>query len=344
MKALVWTAPERMELQEIATPTPGPCEVLVKVEVVGICGSEIEGYLGHNSLRVPPLVMGHEFCGIVVACGEGADGFKPGTRVVVNPLSACGGCNACAKRLPQLCASRRIVGIHRPGAFGEWVVVPASGVVPVSDGISPFRAALAEPLACSLRATRRAMERHPGANVVVFGAGGIGLLCAKAAKILGARAVMIIDTNPLRLDIAAATAADAVFDPRSGDPKDAAAAFGGELGVDVVVDAAGFQPTRSSAVDIVNPGGTIMNVGLGIDQTSMPVNVLIRNEIEVLGSFCYTEQDFHDAVRLLEDGRVTESGWTEIRRLDEGGRAFQELVEGKVTLGKILLAMEGERA
>ncbi|RKN65479.1 zinc-binding dehydrogenase [Paenibacillus ginsengarvi] len=346
MKALLWTGAEKMEMRELADPVCKPGEVLIRVDAVGICGSEIEGYLGHNSLRVPPLVMGHEFCGRIVAAEEGAGGstggeqkaeLAPGSRVVVNPLSACGDCASCRRGLPQLCAKRTLVGVHRPGAFGELVAVPRSAVVPVDAGMSPFRAALAEPLACSLRATRRALERHPFAGALVFGAGGIGLLCALAAKLLGASRVLIADTNAERLAAAEALGGFETANPREEDLGSRVRAVFGEGGLDAVIDAAGFQPTREAAMRLVRPGGTVMNIGLGIDDTVLPINHLIRSEIEVLGSFCYSAQDFHDAVRLLAEGRITEQGWTEVRPLEAGADAFAELVAGRVDAGKIFL-------
>ncbi|PYI50907.1 galactitol-1-phosphate 5-dehydrogenase [Paenibacillus flagellatus] len=366
MKALVWTDAERMEWRETELPARKRGEVTVRVEAVGICGSEIEGYLGHNSLRVPPLVMGHEFCGTVVeADGEtGASGAEAqgvansggraaeaavplpdtvcpplavGQRVVVNPLSACGACPSCRRGLPQLCAQRSLVGVHRPGAFGELVHVPRSAAVPVPAGMSPFRAALAEPLACSLRATRRALERHPFAGALVFGAGGIGLLCAMTAKRLGASRVLIADTNAKRLAMAAALGVGETANPREEDLADRVRDVFGAGGLDAVIDAAGFPPTREAAMRLVRPGGTVMNIGLGIDGTMLPINHLIRSEIEVLGSFCYSNQDFHDAVRLLTEGRITEEGWTEVRPLAAGGEAFADLVAGRVDVGKIVL-------
>jgi threonine dehydrogenase-like Zn-dependent dehydrogenase len=336
MKALVWTGVETMEVRDTERPVCSSDEVLIRVEAVGICGSEIEGYLGHNSLRVPPLVMGHEFCGTVVESG-GDRPVPTGQKVVVNPLLACGACPSCRRGLPQLCAKRALVGVHRPGAFGELVTVPRSAVVPVPADISPFRAALAEPLACSLRATRRALERHPFAGVLVFGAGGIGLLCAMTAKLLGASRVMIADTNAKRLAMAASLGIGETANPREEELGERVRAVFGEGGLDAVIDAAGFQPTREAAIRLVRPGGTFMNIGLGIDDTVLPINHLIRSEIEILGSFCYSQQDFHDAVRLLSEGRITEEGWTEIRPLADGGDAFAELVAGRVHVGKIFL-------
>jgi threonine dehydrogenase-like Zn-dependent dehydrogenase len=339
MKALVWEQVREMQWNEVDDPHYGKDEVVVSVEAVGICGSEIEGYLGHNSLRVPPLVMGHEFCGIVQALGSGVKDLQEGQRVVVNPLLSCGTCASCRKGLPHLCASRMIIGVHRPGAFGEWVAVPRSSIIPAPDHLSPFRAALAEPLACSLRATRRALSDNPFANVLVCGAGGIGLLSAFTAKLLGAMQVVVTDTNTKRLEIASNNGIDLAINPQEENLKEVIRASFPE-GIDVVIDAAGFQQTREAAAYLLNPGGTIMNIGLGIDATQLPVNHFIRNEIRVLGSFCYTPQDFHDAVRLLSEGAITEEGWTEIRPLSDGDQAFKDLTEGKVHKGKILLSVK----
>ncbi|BBH19750.1 galactitol-1-phosphate 5-dehydrogenase [Paenibacillus baekrokdamisoli] len=340
MKALVWNAAEKMDWEDRERPIPLVNEVLVRVEVVGICGSEIEGYLGHNSLRIPPLIMGHEFCGIVEQVGNEENKGLIGKKIVVNPLLSCGNCASCWKGMPQLCKSRRIIGIHKPGAFAEWTNVPVETAVVVPEAMSSFRAALAEPLACSLRATRRAMERHTFANVVVFGAGGIGLLCAKIAALLGASKVMIVDTNEERLKMSRSVGIEETANAREDNLEERTKQVFGSKGIDVVIDAAGFQSTRDTAMKLINPGGTFMNIGLGIDETVLPINHLTRSEIEILGSFCYTREDFQDAVDLLTTGKITEEGWTEIRPLAEGDQAFADLVAGKVTKGKILLTSQ----
>jgi len=344
MKALVWQAAERMEWLEREIPVPEPGEVLLKVEAVGICGSEIEGYLGHNSLRVPPLIMGHEFCAVVADAGRAGGRWREGGRVVVNPLLSCGVCVQCRRGRVMLCSRRQIVGIHRPGAFAHYVAVPESALIEIPDGISPYRAALSEPLACAYRATRRALRDHPLSPVVVFGAGGIGLLCAMAAKRLGASAVMIVDLNEDRLRTAASLGIDFTVNPAAADLREEVRRAFGPEGFDVAVDAAGFQPTRAMAAKLLNPGGTWMNIGLGIDDTTIPFNHLIRSEIEVLGSFCYSHDDFRQAVALLTGGRITEEGWTEIRPMSAGQQAFDDLVKGRVHAGKIFLVPDGGEA
>src|SRR3954469_16686142 len=128
MQALVWEGPRQMNLREVADPQPAAQEVLIKVIFSGICGSELGGYLGHNSLRKPPLIMGHEFSGIIEETGPSVMSFKAGDRVTANPLVTCGVCRACTTGSAQLCAQRKLLGAHLPGAFAEYVTVPQQNV------------------------------------------------------------------------------------------------------------------------------------------------------------------------------------------------------------------------
>ncbi len=331
----MWTEPNKMEIQEVSIPALQKDEVLIKVDVVGICGSEIEGFLGHNSLRVPPLIMGHEFSGVV----ENTDGSPDlmGKRVVVNPLISCGKCNRCRKGLENLCDNRLILGIHRPGAFGEYVSVPSSAVIPIPDHLNSFAASLTEPLACSLRATKRAMANHPFANVVVYGAGTIGLLSAFVAKILGAENVIVLDLNQERLNTIQESGIAHVIQSNKENVEERVKEITGQKGLDIIIDAAGFVPTRQQAIKIINPGGVIMNIGLGVDETPIPINQTIRSEITELGSFCYTKQDFHEALQLLINEQICEKIWSEVRPIENGHQSFVDLVSGNVVKSKIFL-------
>lgn len=335
MKTLLWTAPKRMEIAEAEKPVPGSGEVLIQVASVGICGSDLEGYLGHNSLRVPPLLMGHEIAGTIHETGDRTADVRIGDRVVVNPLISCNSCDSCIRGHSNLCRNRKIIGIHRPGGYAEYAVAPVGNVVAISPSLTFERASLAEPLACALRAVRRAMSAVPFANVMIVGAGPLGILSAFVSRLLGAGLIAIVDKNQARLNMARQLGFDGAFDNSAFDMEDQLRKFAGPRGIDVVIDAAGFQSTRTFAAQWVNRGGVIMNMGLGIDETVLQVNHFIRSEIDVKGSFCYTGQDFMDALRLLSDGRVTEEGWSEVRPLDAGAAAIEALVAGHA--GKILL-------
>ena len=155
MQSLVWEAPRVMNMREHEQPVPQAGEALVKVAYVGICGSELSGYLGHNALRVPPLVMGHEFAGEVVALGDGVAAKRPdlavGQLVTANPLTYCGVCPWCKQGLNQLCANRKLIGAHRPGAYAQYVTAPIEVVAALPAGMSARIGALTEPVAVAVR-------------------------------------------------------------------------------------------------------------------------------------------------------------------------------------------------
>jgi threonine dehydrogenase-like Zn-dependent dehydrogenase len=196
MKAIVWQGPNEMTVEEQPQPgDPGPGELILRPEAVGICGSEVEGYLGHMGNRIPPLVMGHEFAGTVVAAGEGASEFE-GARVAVNPLSGCGECRLCRSGHSNLCADRVLIGVHVPGAFADFVKVPASDARRLPDGVSSRVGALMEPLANGVHAVRLA---PPGVeSAVVMGAGTIGLVTLQAALLEGILHVAVVEPQDER--------------------------------------------------------------------------------------------------------------------------------------------------
>src|SRR3954468_5619111 len=169
MKTLVWDGPNAMHVEDGPEPgDPGPNELILKPEAVGICGSEVEGYLGHMGNRIPPLVMGHEFAGTVVAAGADA-GELDGARVAVNPLSGCGECRLCTSGFSNLCKDRVLVGVHVPGAFADFVTVRAADARVLPDEVSSRVGALMEPLANGVHAVRLPPPRARGA-----GGGGRG--------------------------------------------------------------------------------------------------------------------------------------------------------------------------
>lgn len=343
MKVLSWNGPKKIEIEEQPFPHLKEEEVLIQVEVVGICGSEIEGYLGHNSLRKPPLIMGHEFSGIVVKRGSAVQGIKKGEKVTVNPLIGCGNCRSCQSGLENLCTKREIIGIHRQGAFSEFVAVPANNVHVLPDDFNLYQAALAEPLACAYRAVKRAFDYEQNESAFIFGAGTIGLLSGLVAQYLGADPIIIADINEERLETAKRIGLTHTMNPSKDAVNEQINQITNQKGIDIVVDAVGFETTRKQAEAIINPGGVIMNIGLGIDESYLPVNNFIRNEVTQLGSFCYTKDDFVEAVSLLKEGKITYEGWTEVRDMEEGNRAFLDLINGSVNNGKIFLKIKGRK-
>lgn len=333
MKSLVWMGPRRLEIQERPEPELAKGEVLLQVAVVGICGSDLSGYLGENSLRRPPLIMGHEFTGMVVATAGDVKAWKSGQVVTVNPLLSCNRCQFCRQGMRQLCANRSIVGIHRPGAFAEYLTVPASACHPVRNAI---QGALVEPLACAVRANIQAKIQSTE-TLLVFGAGIIGLMSLRVAQEMGASRRIVVDPNPVRLEKAQWWGATDMLDPTHDKVTDEVRRLCPE-GVDSVIDAVGLPQTRQDSIAVLRPGGCVVFIGLHLDETTIPGNHIVRQEIEIRGSFCYTDDNFQQALHLLENERVVpDASWLDIRPLEEGKQAFDEQIDGPATFPKILL-------
>lgn len=343
MQALVWLGPRNMVQRAEPIPELAADEVLISVGAVGICGSELSGFLGHNSLRVPPLIMGHECAGQVVqatggtffATGEIA---TVGARVTFNPLVVCGTCDRCLSGRSNLCRRRQLVGAHRPGAFAQYVAIPSRQCYTLPEHLSLVAGSLAEPLACSIRAVTLT-EVKPQERLLILGAGPIGLCALAAARARGVEQIIISDVDPQRLEIARHWGASAVINAREQD----VVAYVQDrypLGVDCVIDAVGATPVRAQAIRAVMPGGRVVLIGLHDEESVLPTNYIIRQEITVTGSFAYIDEDFAKAIELLIRGVVQPSAdWLEERTLSDGPAAFEELVNGKARTAKIVLTV-----
>ncbi|RED87871.1 2-desacetyl-2-hydroxyethyl bacteriochlorophyllide A dehydrogenase [Cohnella phaseoli] len=330
MKALVYEGPKTMKMREVDVPRPAEDEVLIRVAAAGICGSELSGYLGHNSLRKPPLVMGHEFAGTIAAVGARVSKFAVGDRVTANPLVSCGSCSDCRAGHANLCAARSLIGAGRPGAFAEYVAVPEGNLYALPDSLSFEEGALAEPLACAVRIARLARV-SPEDSLLVVGAGPIGLLTLIAARIHGVRSVAVMDLNADRLSIVEQLGGIALPDAQTLER------LKPPRGFDKAVDAVGLDATRQTCMLSTRPGGRVVLSGLHSADSSLPVNAAIRNELTLLGSFGYNPIDFDAALQWLSDGLVDLAPWTEIRPLDQGGECFEQLLGNPGAIAKMML-------
>lgn len=333
MKALVYTGPHGLALQDLPRPVPGPGEALVRVEAVGICGSDMHAYHGHDARRPAPLVLGHEAAGRIVG------GPRDGTRVTVNPLVTCGRCPACAAGRSHLCPHRQILSMPpRPGAFAEYVCVPEGNLVAIPDGLPVGKAALAEPLAVSYHAVNqgaRLLGRPlSGARCAVLGGGAIGLGAALVLLMQGAGAVSLAEPNPQRRETIART------DPRIGCHGPGEAGEPEENGADLVIDAVGSRGTRTAASRIVRPGGVIVHIGLLPGEDGFDIRKITLQEVVVSGSYCYTAQEFRDVVAAMADGRLGRLDWTEARPLAEGAAAFADIDAQRTAASKLVLLVD----
>jgi 2-desacetyl-2-hydroxyethyl bacteriochlorophyllide A dehydrogenase len=328
MKALVYTAPDEVIYRDEPAPALADGEVVLKIEAVGICGSDMHAYHGHDPRRVPPMVLGHEFCGTIVA-GPGR-----GRRTTGNPLIACGVCEFCAQGRNNLCANRSMVGMTRAGAYAEMMSIPAQSLVDVPQDMDPVKVALVEPAATALHAlnlaTRASVRPLPECAVLVIGGGAIGMLGALLARSYGVRQLTVAETNALRRASVERAAGCATHDPRAG-------AAAGDGTVDVVVDAVGSKATRAAAFAAVKPGGVVMHIGLQDWASEIDMRKVTLAEITLIGTYTYTTADLRATVAALHAGVFGDLAWVEERPLAEGAAAFRDLAAGRSAAAKIVL-------
>lgn len=329
MKALLYEGPEQMHLRDVPLPDLKQDEVLIEVAYAGICGSELSGYLGKNSLRKPPLIMGHEFSGRIVKLGDKALSCKVGDRVTVNPLISCRNCSDCLSGRAQLCAQRRLLGAHLPGAYAQYIAVPVSSVFPLPEQVSLQQAALTEPLACAVHIARLA-RFNPTDRLFIAGAGPIGLLTLLAAKRFGVETIVVQDINANRLEIVSALGGRPVHadEPLDGQP------------FTVSVDAVGLGITRKLCAERARPGGRVIFSGLHDESSELPVNLAVRNELTLQGAFAYAPSDFETALQWIAEGRIHLDKWMKSAPLAEGKACFDLLLSSPGSMVKILLAVK----
>jgi threonine dehydrogenase-like Zn-dependent dehydrogenase len=338
MRGIVWHGPEQMSVEEVESPEVGPGQVIVRPEATGICGSEIEGYLGKMGNRTPPLVMGHEFAGTVTEVGDGVDEGLLGLTVAVNPLSSDGTCKLCRAGLTNLCPDRKLVGIHSPGGFAEYALAPAANVYPLPEGADARVGALAEPLANGVHAARLGTAGgHEVEHAVVIGAGTIGLMCLQAAVLDGIPTVHAVEPHEGRREQALALGATGAH--ASGEEAGGALEGATEgLGVDLVIDAVGAEVTRRAALDLLRPGGRAVFIGLHDDDSTLGFHGVVRGQIDLQGSYAYTAEDFEQALSWLVEGKAGIGELPPVLPLEEGPGAFADLVRGPSARIKVFLS------
>ncbi|MEQ8355336.1 MAG: alcohol dehydrogenase catalytic domain-containing protein [Kiloniellaceae bacterium] len=326
MKALVYTGPGNLDYRDVDDPSPAPGESLLKVEACCICGSDMHAFHGKDERRKPPLILGHEAVGTVL------EGTAPGKRMVINPLVSCGACTFCREGRANLCGSRQMMSMNRPGGFAELVTVPNSNILEVPEALSSVEAALTEPAATAWHGVvmaAQALHRPLAeARVNVIGGGAIGLLAALSLRAFGCVRVRVAETNALRRETVAAEGFS-VFDPQQNDP--------GEASADLVMDAVGYAATREAASRWVAPGGVILHIGLGDNEGGLDFRKATLQEITFIGTYTYTMTDFAQALTALAAGRLGKLRWVERRPLAGGLAAFQALDKGQVAAAKIAL-------
>lgn len=331
MKALVYTQPKELQLQDRPYPELTIGEVVLKIDAVGICGSDMHAWNGHDPRRNPGLVLGHEFVGTVAE--SAAKGFELGTRFTGNPLITCGVCDYCVQGRNNLCSNRTMVGMTRPGAYAEYMSIPAASLIAMPQDMTDVAAALTEPAATAWHAVNLSMRVLPRpvheCCVLVIGGGAIGMLSALLLKHLGVVRLTLSEPNPLRREAVNTHVGCETLDPREQTL--------GENQYDYVLDAVGAKVTRQQAFAAIRPGGVIMHVGLQDWASEIDMRKLTLAEITLLGTYTYTTADLRATVVALHAGVFGDLTWVEERPMAQGQRTFQDLDEGHTASAKIML-------
>ncbi|NUS45628.1 MAG: zinc-dependent alcohol dehydrogenase family protein [Mycobacteriaceae bacterium] len=321
MRAVVIERPGEFGVREVADPTPGAEQVVVRVGAVGICGTDVHIVQGEFPPTPYPIVPGHEFAGEVVACGISVAGRREGDRVAVDPSLFCGGCHYCAIGRGNLCENWGAIGDTVDGAMAEFVAVPAANCFPIPDHLSYAHAALIEPLSCAVHAFDR-LPRALGSHYLIYGAGTMGLMMLRLAARAGAASVSVVDINTARLDVAQALGADATAT--------GADAFGRPQGWEVVIDCTGVVPVIEDAIGRVRRGGVYQQFGVAPGEAAAAVSPfrIYNDEITIVGSMAVLHS-FGRAAELMGTGVLdAEVMITHSFGLDEFGAALQAFRDG----------------
>jgi L-iditol 2-dehydrogenase len=314
MRVALLTRPRSVGIVERPTPRPGPGEVLVRVDAVGVCGSDTH-YYDHGRIGrfvvTAPLVLGHEPAGTITELGAGVPAQRVGERVSIEPGIPDGTCRWCLGGRYNLCPAMRFLATPPvDGAFAEYLAVPAAFAHPVPDTLSDDAAALLEPLSVGIWACRRA-GITAGSRVLVTGAGPIGLVSAQCALAFGATEVIVSDVDPARRAVAATHGATAVVDPAAAVIEDLPSR------PDVLLECSGHPSAAAGGIRALDRGGRAVLVGMGPDELALPLPVVQERELEVTATFRYANT-WPTAIALVASGRVAVDGLvTGTYRLDQ---------------------------
>ena len=329
MKALLLTAPSQLSFTDFPDPSPADDEVLLRIRACGICGSDIHGWDGSSGRRRPPLIMGHEAAGEVLAVGSAVKNWHAGDRVTFDSTIFCGHCPYCQRGEVNLCENRRVVGVapaeyRQHGAFAEKLCVPARILYPLPANLSFSHAAMIEPVSIAIHAVKR-VTVAPTDTAVVVGAGMIGLLVIQALRWAGARQIVAVDLVDERLALARQLGATHTFNSRNTDVIPAIAALTGGEGADLAFEVVGISPTVQTAIAALRRGGHAVLVGNLSAKTDFPLQAVVTRELTLHGT-CGSAGEYPLCLDLVARGVIqVEPIISAIAPLEQGVEWFNRL-------------------
>lgn len=335
MKAIQITTPGVINLIDKEIPVAKDGEALLKVKYCGICGADVASYTGNQPFTTYPRIPGHEFSAEIVSVPENDKGLKAGDVITCNPYFNCGGCYACKRGIVNACYDNQTMGVQRDGSFQEYITMPVERLID-GKGLSAKELALIEPFSISCHALSRA-EIKEGDNLLIMGAGPIGLFAMIKAKAMGAR-VMIADMLESRLNLAKEYGADMIVNVKEKDLHENALEFTNGNGFDVCVEACGAPETFLSCIDEASHGANIILIGNGKRNTDFLHSIILKKELNIFGSRNAFTKDFEELIDLVASGKVDVMKMVSgIYKKEDAQEAFKSLKNNDGSLCKLLI-------
>lgn len=299
----VMTEPGMVTFRRIPVPEAGAGQVLVRIRMIGICGSDIHVYHGTHPFTSYPVTQGHEVSGEIAALGAGVEGFALGQKVTIEPQVYCGHCYPCTHGKYNLCEELKVMGFQTTGTASTYFAVDASKVTPLPQDMSFEEGAMIEPLAVAVHAVRRAGD-VAGKKIVVIGAGPIGNLVAQVAKGMGAAGVMVTDVSDYRLELAKKCGVDFAVNTRNQEFGAAMVEHFGPDKADIIYDCAGNNVTMNQAIRCTRKGSTIILVAVFGAMASVDLAVLNDHELDLNTTMMYRHEDYVRAIEMVNEGKI----------------------------------------
>lgn len=335
MKAIEITKPFEIKIIDKEKPIINDGEALLKMLYCGICGADVASFTGNQPFTTYPRIPGHEFSAQIVEIGENDKGLKVGDVITCNPYFNCGECYSCRRGIVNACTDNQTMGVQRDGSFQEYITMPVERIID-GKGLSAQELALIEPFSISNHALSRA-EVKQGDNLLIMGAGPIGLFALLKAKAMGAN-VAIADMLSSRLELAKEYGADKVINVKEQNLEKECHSFTAGNGFDVCVEACGAPETFLNCIDNAVHGANIILIGNGKRETTFVHSVILKKELNIFGSRNAFTKDFEELIELVKAGKVNPAKMISgIYDAQNAKTAFDALVNNDGTLAKLLI-------
>ena len=337
---------KELTYEEVPRPEPKAGEVLIRLKACSVCGSDVHGFDGSTGRRRPPVIMGHEASGQIVACGEGVKNHKPGDRVTFDSTVYCNECPMCRAGKVNLCSNRKVLGVscedyNRPGCFAEYITLPEYILYDIPDNVTYVQASMIEPLSVAYHAATRT-ETHPGDSVVLFGIGTIGLLTLQVVKSFGAGRIIAVDIDDGRLALAKKNGATDCINSKT---RDAVAEVKKLLpeGADIAIDATGIDATANMCIKSVCLDGRVILIGNVAPNIDFPLQYVVTHQISLFGS-CASAGEYPQCLDLIASGKVeVDSMISKLVPLKDGNVWMNKIYNREDGLTKLVFLCDEEQ-